>query len=74
MFVPIISLILRIPGCFSYFWIAQKTGSVIFGLVISSPRVLSVLRLVTILLKNILNVAASSTLFVTVSLISFNVI
>ena len=74
MFVPIISLILRIPGCLSYFWIAQKTGSVIFGLVISSPRVLSVLRLVTILLKNILNVAASSTLFVTVSLISFNVI
>ena len=30
-FLPIISLILRMLGWFSYFWIAQKTGSVIWG-------------------------------------------
>ena len=73
LFVPIISLILRMLGCFSYFWIAQKTGSVILGLVILSPRLLSMLRLGTILLKNVLNVSASSTLFVIVLLLSFNV-
>ena len=71
--MPIISLILRMLGCFSHFWIAQKTGSVILGLVILSPRLLSMLRLGTILLKNVLNVSASSTLFVIFLLLSFNV-
>ena len=53
-------------GLFSYFWVAQKTGSVILGLFILSPRLLSMLRLGTILLKNALNVSAGSTLFVIV--------
>ena len=57
LFVPIISLILRMAECFSYFWIAQKTGSVILGLVILSPRLLSMLRLGMILLKNVLSVS-----------------
>ena len=43
------------------------------GLVILSPRLLSMLRLDTILLKNVLNVSASFTLFVIVLLLSFNV-
>ena len=73
LFVFIISLILRMLGCFSYFWIAQKTGSVILELVILSRRLLSTLRLGTILLKNLLNVSASCTLFVIVLLLSFNV-
>ena len=73
LFEPITSLILSMLGWFSYFWIAQKTGSVILGLVILSPRLLSMLRLGTILLKNVLNVSASSTLFVIVLLLSFNV-
>ena len=60
-------------GCFSYCWIAQKTGSLILGLVILSPRLLSMLRLGTNLLKNVLNVSASSALFVIVLLHSFNV-
>ena len=70
---PIISLILRMLGCFPCFWIAQKTGSVILGLVILSPRLLSMLRLGTILLKNVLNVSASSKLLVIVLLLYFNV-
>ena len=61
-------------GWFSYFWIAQKTGSIILGLVILSPRLLSMLKLGTVLLKNVLNVSASSILFVIVLLLSFNVI
>ena len=73
IFLPIISLILRMLGWFSYFWIAQKTGSIILGLVILSPRLLSMLRLGTILLKNVLNVSASSTLFAIVLLFPFNV-
>ena len=73
LFVPIISLILGILGCFSYFCIAQKTGSVVLGLIILSLRLLSMLRLGTILLKNVLNVSARSTLFVIVLLLSFNV-
>ena len=73
LFVPIISLILKMLGCFLYFWIAQKTGSLIFGLVILSPRLWSMLRLGTILLKNVLNAPASFTLFVIVLLHSFNV-
>ena len=44
------------------------------GLVILSPRLLSILRLGTILLKSVLNVSASSTLIVIVLLLSFNVI
>ena len=44
------------------------------GLVILSPRLLTMLRLGTILLKDILNASASSTLFVIVLLRSFNVI
>ena len=71
--LTIISLILRMFGRFSYFSIAQKTGSVILGLFILSPRLLSMLRLGTILLKNVLNISASSTLFVIVLLLSFNV-
>ena len=73
LLLPIISLILRMLGYFSCFWIAQKTGSVILGLVILSSRLLSMLQLSTVLLKNILNVSASSTLFVIVLLVSFNV-
>ena len=64
-------------GCFSYFWITQKTGSVILVLVVLSPRLLSMLRLGTILLKNVLNVSANvlnvSALFVIVLLLFFNV-
>ena len=60
-------------GWFSYFLIAQKTGSVMWGLVTSYPRLLSMLRLSTILLKNVLNVSASRSLFVIVLLFSFNV-
>ena len=44
------------------------------GLVILSPRLLTMLRLGTILLKNVLNASASSTLFVIVLLRSFNVV
>ena len=65
-FLPIIFPILTMLGLFSYFWVAQKTGSVILGLFILSPRLLSMLRLGTILLKNALNVSAGSTLFVIV--------
>ena len=43
------------------------------GLVILSPRLLSMTRLGTILLKNVLNVSASSSLFVIILLLSFNV-
>ena len=43
------------------------------GLVTSYPRLLSMLRLGTILLKNVLNVSASRSLFVIVLLFSFNV-
>ena len=43
------------------------------GLVIFSPRLLSMTRLGTILLKNVLNVSASSSLFVIILLLSFNV-
>ena len=56
-------------GWFSYFWIAHKTGSIIWRLVILSARLLSILRLSTILLKNVLNVSASSSLFVIVLLL-----
>ena len=43
------------------------------GLVILSPRLLSTLKLGTILLKYVLNVSASSSLFVIVSVLSLNV-
>ena len=43
------------------------------GLVILSPRLLSMLKLGTILLKYVLNVSASSSLFEIVSVLSFNV-
>ena len=66
LLVAIISLIFRMLGCFSYFWNAQKTGSVILELVILSPTLLSMLILGTILLKYVLNVSDSSTLFVIV--------
>ena len=42
-------------------------------MVILSPRLLSMLRFGTILLKNVLNVSSSSSLFVIVLLLSFNV-
>ena len=74
LFAPIISLILRMVGCFLYSWIAQKTGSVILGLALLSARLLSMFRLGTILLKNVLNVSAISALFVIVLLLYFNVI
>ena len=46
---------------------------IILGLVILSPRLLSMSRLGMILLKNVLNVLASSSLFVSILLLSFNV-
>ena len=60
-------------GWFSYSLIAQKTGLVICGSVILSPRLFFKLRFGRILLKTVLNVSASSSLFVIVLLISFNV-
>ena len=51
-----------------------KNGLVILGLVILSPRLLPKLDLGTILLKCVLNISASSSLFVIVSLLFFNVI
>ena len=62
LLLPITSLILRMLRCLSYFWIAQKTVSVILGLVILPPRLLSLLRMGTILLKNVFNVSAPSAL------------
>ena len=47
--LPIIFSALRMIGWFSYFFIAWETGSVILGLVIQSPRLLSLLRLGTII-------------------------
>ena len=68
-----LSINLKENDSFFHFWIAQKTGSVIWELVILSLGLLSMLRLGTILLKNVLNVSASSSLFLIVLLLSFNV-
>ena len=58
---------------FSYFLIVEKSVSAILELVTLSSRLLSKLRLGTISLKSILNVSASSSLFIIFLLLSFNV-
>ena len=71
-FLPIISLILRTLGWFSYFLIPQKTGSAIFGLVILSQRLLSELWFGTILLK-LKRIISSKTRTLTVQCLSRNI-
>ena len=70
----IFSFILMILGCFSYLFIAFKTGSKILRFSVISTKFLSNLRFWVILLKKVLKVSASSWLFVIVLLLSFSII
>ena len=68
------SFILMILGCFSYFFVAFKTGSEVLRLYEISTKLLFILRFLVMLLKKVLKVSASSWLFVIVLLLSFRII
>ena len=68
------SFILMILGCFSYFFVAFKTGSEVLRFYEISTKLLFILRFLVMLLKKVLKVSASSWLFVIVLLLSFRII
>ena len=70
----IFSFIWMILGCFSYFFIAFKTGSEILRFSVISTKLLSILRFWVMLLKKAWRVLASLWLFVIFLLLSFSII
>ena len=54
------SFILMILGCFSFFFVAFKTGSEVLRFYEISTKLLSILRFLVMLLKKVLKVSANS--------------